>query len=58
MNTTIATFVLCFALLYLLEGIEIAIRTKRNRVYKITHILYPLFMMGAMIYFIAAGVIR
>lgn len=58
MNTTIATFVLCFAFLYLLEGIEIAIRTKRNRAYKITHILYPLFMVGAMIYFLVAGVIN
>lgn len=58
MNTTIATFVLCFAFLYLLEGIEIAIRTKRNKVYKITHILYPLFMIGAMIYFLVAGVIK
>lgn len=58
MNTTIATFVLCFAFLYLLEGLEIAIRTKRNRVYKITRVLYPLFMVGAMIYFLAAGVIK
>lgn len=58
MNTTIATFVLCFAFLYLLEGIEIAIQTKRNRVYKITHVLYPLFMVGAMIYFLVTGVIK
>lgn len=58
MNTTIATFVLCFAFLYLLEGIEIAIQTKRNRVYKITHVLYSLFMVGAMIYFLVTGVIK
>lgn len=58
MNTTIAIFVLCFALLYLLEGIENTMRTSRNKIYKITHILYPLFMVGAMIYFLAAGVIK
>lgn len=58
MNTTIATFVLCFAFLHLLEGIEIAIQTKRNRVYKITHVLYPLSMVGAMVYFLVTGVIK
>lgn len=58
MNTTIATFVLCIAFLYLLEGIEIAMRTNRNKVYKITHVLYPLFMVGAMIYFLASGAIK
>lgn len=58
MNTTIGTFVLCFAFLYLLEGIEVAMQTKRNNVYKITHILYPLFMVGAMIYLLAEEVIK
>lgn len=58
MNTAIAIFVLCFAFLYLLEGIDIAIQTNRNKVYKITHVLYPLFMVGAMIYFLASGAIK
>lgn len=58
MNTTIAIFVLCFAFLYLLEGIEISMRTNGNKVYKITRVFSPLFMVGAMIYFLAAGVIK
>lgn len=58
MNTTVATFVLCIAFLYLLEGIEIVMRTNRNKAYKITHVLYPLLMVGAMIYFLVAGVIK
>lgn len=58
MNTTIATFVLCFAFLYLLEGIDIAIHEKVNKTYKITHVLYPLFMVGAMLYFLATGAIK
>lgn len=57
MNEIIGTFILGFAFLYLIEGIEIAIRTKRNRAYKITHVLYPLFMVCGMIYFIVTGVI-
>lgn len=57
MNTILATFTMCFAFLYLIEGIDISIRKKTNKAYKISHILYPLFMVGTMIYFLAAGVI-
>lgn len=57
MNTTLATFTMCFAFLYLIEGIDISIRKKPNKAYKISHILYPLFMDGTMIYFLVAGVI-
>ena len=56
MNTTLATFVLCFAFLYLLEGIEQAMKSKANKVYKITHICYPLFMVAVMLYFLAYGI--
>lgn len=58
MNTTIATFVLCIAFMYLLEGIWITIKTKRNKLFKITHILYPLYMVGAMLYFLAEKIIK
>ena len=58
MNTTIATFVLCFSFLYLLEGIDTAIHKKVNNAYKASHIAYPLYMIGAMIYFLATGVIK
>lgn len=57
MNTTLATFTMCFAFLYLIEGMDISIKKKVNRAYRITHILYPLFMVGTMIYFLAAGII-
>lgn len=58
MNDVIAIFALCVALLYLFEGIEIAIRKKSNSVYKLTHIIYPLYMVGAMLYFLMAGVVK
>lgn len=56
MNETIATFILCFSVLYLIEGIDISIHKKTNMAYKISHILYPLFMVCGMIYFIMTGV--
>lgn len=55
MNQALVIFVMCFAFLYLLEGIEIAIKQKANRIYKITHILYPLYMFGVMLYFLMTG---
>lgn len=56
MNETIAIFILCFSFLYLFEGIDISIHKKVNKVYKISHILYPLFMVFGMIYLIATGI--
>lgn len=58
MNEFLGTFTMCFSFLYLLEGIEICIQKKGNKVYRITHILYPLFMTGTMIYFLSAGVLK
>lgn len=52
MNQTLTIFVMCFAFLYVFEGINIAIKQKVNNIYKITHILYPLYMIGVMIYFL------
>lgn len=57
MNTTLAIFTMCFALLFLFEGIDVSVKKNVNMEYKISHILYPLFMVGVMIYFLAAGVI-
>lgn len=45
-------FSMCFAFLYLLEGIEEAAYGKKNRIYKITHVLYPLLMVISLIYLI------
>ena len=56
MNETIGIFILCFSVLYLIEGIDISIHKKTNIAYKISHILYPLFMVCGMIYFIMTGV--
>lgn len=55
MNKFLAIFVMCFAFLYLLEGIEIAIKQKIN---KITHILYPLYMFCTMLYFLTTGIFQ
>lgn len=37
MNEILATFSMCFAFCFLLEGIETAIKSKANRIYKVTH---------------------
>lgn len=36
---------LCIAFLYMLEGIETALTEKAKKIYKVTHILYPTFMV-------------
>lgn len=58
MNETMGIFILCFSFLYLIEGIDISIHKKTNKVYKISHVLYPLFMVCGMVYFIATGIIQ
>lgn len=58
MNEFLAIFVMCFAFLYLLEGIEITIKQKSNKVYKITHILYPFYMFCTMLYFLTTGIFK
>lgn len=57
MNVTLTIATMSFAFIFLLEGIAIAFKKNVNIAYKISHILYPLFMVGVMIYFLAAGVI-
>lgn len=57
MNEILAIFSMCFAFCFLLEGIETAIKSKANRIYKVTHISYPLFIVGTMLYFLASGVV-
>lgn len=57
MNEIFAQFSMCFALCFLIEGIETAIKSKANRIYKVTHILYPLFIVGTLFYFSVSGVI-
>ena len=57
MNEFLATFSMCFAFLFLIEGVETAITSKANKAYKITHILYPLFIVGTMLYFLVSGVV-
>lgn len=56
MNEFLAIFVLCFAFLFFLEGIDVALTKKKNKIYNITHILYPLYIVIAMIYFFVTGV--
>lgn len=57
MNKTLAEFVMCFSLLYLIEGIHNSVKKKTSTAYKVSHILYPLFMVGVMIYFLMSGII-
>lgn len=58
MNEFLGIFTMCFSFLYLIEGIEIYIQKRGNKAYRITHILYPLFMTGAMVYFLLIGVLQ
>ena len=59
MNETLAIFSMCFALLFLIEGIDTAITSsKANIAYKVTHILYPLFIFGTQFYFLVSGVMK
>lgn len=57
MNELLLEFSMCFSFLYFIEEIENCIRKRGNMVYRITHVLYPLFMTGAMVYFLSTGVL-
>lgn len=57
MNELLLEFSMCFSFLYFIEGIENCIRKRGNMVYRITHVLCPLFMTGAMIYLLSTGVL-
>ena len=57
MNETLAICSMCFVFCFLFEGIETAITSKANRTYKVTHILYPLFIVGTLFYFLVSGVV-
>lgn len=46
---------LCVAFLYVLEGIEIALSEKVNKIYKVTHILYPTFMVVTISFVLVNG---
>lgn len=58
MNNLLVEFSMYFSFLYFLEGIENCIRKRGNVAYRITHILFPLFMTGIMIYFLVTGVLK
>lgn len=51
-------FSLCFAFLYLLEGIEIVLTEKANKIYKALHILCPAFMIATIFYVLINGFVR
>lgn len=51
-------FSLCFAFLYLLEGIETALTENADRIYKIMHIICPLFMVITIFYISINGFVR
>ena len=57
MNELLVTFSMVFAFCFLIEGIEKAIKSKSNKIYKATHILYLLFIVGTMIYLLTSGAI-
>lgn len=50
MKKILVEFSMCFSFLYFIEGIEKCIRKRGNVAYRITHVLYPLFMAVTMIY--------
>lgn len=49
---------LCIAFLYVIEGIEAALTEKANKIYKVTHILYPAFMVATIFYVLINGFAR
>lgn len=49
---------LCIAFLYMLEGIETALTEKANKIYKVTHILYPTFMVVTIFCVLINGFVR
>lgn len=55
MNKILVEFSMCFSFLYFIEGIENCIRKRGNVAYRITHILFPLFMTGTMVYLLVTG---
>ena len=58
MDGILITFSICFTFCFLLEGIETAFDNKANRIYKLTHILYPLFIIGTLFYLYVSGVVK
>ena len=57
MDEIFAQFSMCFAFLFLFEGIETAIKSKANMIYKVTHIFCPLFIVWTLFYFLTSGVV-
>lgn len=58
MNEILATFFMYFAFCFFFEGIEMAITKRGDKVNVVTHILYSLFIIGTMIYFLVAEVVK
>lgn len=52
------TISMCCAFLFFLEGIDTAINSKANRIYKVTHILCPAFMIATIFYVLINGFVR
>ena len=46
MDEIFAQFSMCFAFLFLCEGIETAIKSKANMIYKVTHIFVRSLLHG------------
>ena len=58
MNRLLAIFSVCMSFCFLLEGIDLTLNSKKNRMYKMTHILYSLFITVTLFYFLYSGVIE
>lgn len=58
MKQAIATIVMGIGLLYMMEEMANAITKKRSRLTNFVEIFYPMFVVGAMIYFLASGTIK
>lgn len=44
------TLSMCFAFCFLCEGVETAVKKRAGKAYTVTHIVYPLFIIGTMAY--------
>lgn len=58
MNEVLITFSICFAFCFFFEGVDIAINSDADRIYKAVHIVYPLFIIATLVYLLMTGVAK
>ena len=57
MNEVLGILAMCCSLCFVVEGIEKAVMTKTDFIYKLTHIGYPIFVTWTLFYYLAMRII-